>query len=167
MDLNGYLSGLQESVATIVRSATPEVQEAAEQLTASLEPALRLTLLEFASDITSDITMQLDGDTVDVRMRGGQPEIVVDRPPADEPPTAPTPPTAPPAPAGDDSDGGYARITLRLPEHLKPQVDEAAAAGEVSVNTWLVRAVQQALRTRAPEPPPASTSARRLTGWAR
>src|SRR5690625_5911385 len=96
--------------------------------------------------------MQLDGDTVDVRMRGGQPEIVVDRPPADEPPTASTPPTAPPAAAGDDSDGGYARITLRLPEHLKPQVDEAAAAGDVSVNTWLGPAGQHALRTRAPEP---------------
>ena len=169
MDLSRYLADLQESVASITRSATPEVQEAAEQLVGSLQPALRLTLLEFASDITSDITMQLDGDSVDVRIRGGQPEIVVERQPTGELPTAPTPP-APPAPSGapgDDGDGGYARITLRLPEHLKPRVDEAAATDEVSVNTWLVRAVQQALRTRTPEPTPASTTARRLTGWAR
>lgn len=164
MDLSRYLSDLQESVATVTRSATSEVQEAAEQLASSLEPALRLTLLEFASDITSDITMQLDGDCVDVRLRGGQPEIIVERRPADAAPTAPAPP-APPAPPGEEGDGSYARITLRLPEHLKPRADEAASAEGVSLNTWLVRAVQQALRT--PDPAPAQDASRRLTGWAR
>lgn len=164
MDLSRYLSDLQESVAAVTRSATSEVQEAAEQLASSLEPALRLTLLEFASDITSDITMQLDGDCVDVRLRGGQPEIVVERRPSEVPVTAPTPPT-PAAPPGEEGDGSYARITLRLPEHLKPRADEAASAEGVSLNTWLVRAVQQALRT--PDPAPAQDASRRLTGWAR
>lgn len=45
----------------------------------------------------------------------------------------------------DDSDGGSARITLRLPGNLKNRVDEAAARSGMSVNAWLVQAVQDAV----------------------
>jgi HicB family len=45
----------------------------------------------------------------------------------------------------DDSDGGSARITLRLPGNLKNRVDEAAARSGLSVNAWLVQAVQDAV----------------------
>jgi predicted DNA binding CopG/RHH family protein len=38
-----------------------------------------------------------------------------------------------------------ARITLRLPESLKTSVEAAAANEGVSVNTWLVRALQRAV----------------------
>lgn len=45
----------------------------------------------------------------------------------------------------DDSDGGSARITLRLPGNLKNRVDDAAARSGLSVNAWLVQAVQDAV----------------------
>ena len=49
--------------------------------------------------------------------------------------------TAPPHP----EDGMTARITLRLPESLKGSVEAAAANEGVSVNTWLVRALQRSV----------------------
>lgn len=45
----------------------------------------------------------------------------------------------------DGSDAGSARITLRLPGNLKNRVDEAAARSGLSVNAWLVQAVQDAV----------------------
>ena len=37
------------------------------------------------------------------------------------------------------------RINLRLPEHLKTRVEEAAGRAGLSVNAWLVRAATAAL----------------------
>jgi len=77
------------------------------------------------------------------------------------------PPVAPEPPVDDD---GTARLTLRLPESLKARAEQAAAATGLSVNAWLVRAVQAALDgpQTPPGPPPGSRHpGRRLSGWAR
>lgn len=162
MDLAPYLSNLRDALAAAARTAGEDVQEAAERLAAALEPALRLTLLEFASELTDDITVKLDGDAVEVRLRGGQPEVVVERRPRTEP-TPPSPPTPPEPPV--PSEDSQARVSLRLPESLKTRIDDAAAAEGVSVNTWIVRAAQRALQ--APPSPPFSPATRWMTGWAR
>ncbi|WP_456299652.1 hypothetical protein, partial [Occultella aeris] len=81
MDLNPYLSSLQQALANATRASSPEVQEAAERLSQTLEPALRLSLMELASDVAADVTLRLDGDVVEVRLRGGAPEIVVEQRP--------------------------------------------------------------------------------------
>lgn len=86
--------------------------------------------------------------------------------------------TPPPPPAGESGD--LARITLRLPEPLKEQVELAATAEGVSVNAWLVRAITAALYggpQRPPVPPmppmppapprsPRGQRGRRITGFA-
>ena len=54
-----------------------------------------------------------------------------------------------------------ARITLRLPETLKTQAEDAAAREGVSTNTWLARAVAQAVGKRAPK-----RAGSRVTGYA-
>jgi predicted HicB family RNase H-like nuclease len=54
-----------------------------------------------------------------------------------------------------------ARLTLRLPERLKTQLEEAAAREGVSVNTWLVRALSSAVNRPNPR------SGRRLVGYGR
>jgi hypothetical protein len=81
--------------------------------------------------------------------------------------------------AGDDAralatpepvevDGATTRTTLRLPDHLKGQVETAAAREGVSVNTWLVRAVAGALEQgERPVPRPDAHGTSRLTGWVR
>lgn len=80
----------------------------------------------------------------------------------------------PPAPSEeDDADGGTARLSLRLPERLKPKVEQAAAAAGLSVNAWLVRSISTLVETpaQAPaEPPPRATTpltGQRHVGWVR
>ena len=169
MDVNTYLGSVRQALANAASTSTPEVQDAADRLAQSLEPALRLALMELASDLAADVTSRLDGAVVEVRLRGGSPELVVDQQVPTEqfasatPPGPPTPP-APPEP----EDASQTRVTLRLPESLKVRVDEAAATDGVSINSWLVRAVQKALT--APGHHSATGPAgvgRRMTGWVR
>lgn len=173
MDLTEYLAGLRDSLVAATRNSSDAVRQVADDLGQTLEPALRLTLMELASDIAAQVSSELDGDIVEVRLRGGRPEIVVQRGPRLEDPSVPAPPAPPapppPPPLPEDGDGGTARVSLRLPESVKDRVDDAAARDGVSVNTWLVRAAQSALLAAdAPTTPddPTRTS-RRMSGWAR
>lgn len=129
--------------------------------------------MEMVSDVAAEVTSRLDGDVIDVRLRGGDPEIVVDRAAPSEPEPEfvlpPSPPAAPQPPA--EGDGGLSRVSLRLPDRLKSQVDEAAASEGVSINTWLTYAVQQALSPASGtdiSPPTGHVRiGRSVTGWAR
>jgi hypothetical protein len=118
---------------------------AAELLAGSLEPSVRLCLLEALSDATAEITTKLDSATVEVRLRGRDAALVVTEAPQFSAPA----PTAPPGDAGD-----LARVTLRLPQPLKEQVEHAATAEGITVNAWLVRAISSALYA-GPQRPPA------------
>jgi hypothetical protein len=85
--------------------------------------------------------------SVDLRLRGQEPSFVVTLPPA-EPVTDHAPATADapsPAPAPEADDAAMVRINLRLPEHLKGRVEDAASQAGLSVNAWLVRAATTAL----------------------
>ena len=83
----------------------------------------------------------------------------------------------PPASAsGDEADeGGTVRLTLRLPEHLKARVDDAATQTGLSVNAWLVRAVALAVDPAGRGPGPGAGTdprsgiplGRSYRGWAR
>src|SRR5687767_3160487 len=113
--------------------------------------------------------------SVDLRLRGGEVAFVVTHSPvnnfADSGAVAGAAPTAVasmPPPSAEGDERGTTRTTLRLPDHLKARMEEAAAREGISVNTWLVRAVAAAL-----EPKPAASSQRdsgggeRFTGWVR
>jgi hypothetical protein len=77
----------------------------------------------------------------------------------------------PAEPPGRTDDGeATARISLRLSDALKNDIDQAAAQDNVSVNTWLVRAAGSALARAkgsagwdADRPP--GHGAHRITGW--
>lgn len=71
------------------------------------------------------------------------------------------------APVEAPEDSATARVSLRLPEALKAQVDVAARADGVSVNAWLVRAVQSTLSQGGAGGPGGGRSrhAKRLSGW--
>ncbi|HLS14940.1 MAG TPA: histidine kinase [Beutenbergiaceae bacterium] len=166
MQIDRYLTALQQSLATAAQTSPEEVQQAADRLAAAMEPALRLNLVEFAADLAAEITVQLEEHSVDVRFRGSGPEVVVTRTAGEPPsPEAPVPPPPPPPPAPPEDDG-TARISLRLPESLKAQVEQAAAQDGTSTNSWLVRAAQGALYP-GPHSGTPTTSGRRMTGWVR
>ena len=92
---------------------------------------------------------QLPFGHVEVRLAGTDPQLVyVGGAPAE-------------APAVSTEDGLTARITLRLPETLKAELEAAAAREGVSLNTWLVRALARSTA------PPVRRSGNRLTGYGR
>ncbi len=162
MDLSPYLEALRRDLAAVAAPGGPDVTRAADLLAGSLEASTRLVLLEALSDATAEITAKLDSVSVEVRLRGREADLVVNETP--QMATAPAPPP-PPTDAGD-----LARVTLRLPEPIKEQVERAASADGISVNAWLVRAITAALYGGPPTPPlpltPRSNRGRRITGFA-
>lgn len=181
MNLNRYVDDLQHRLTVAADAAGDEARQLAGRLTAPLDAAVRLVLLDALSAAAGEISAELAPGSVDVRLRGGDPEFVVAVPqvpaeadtaaaPAAGHGQAATAPSAAP-PVADVDAAATTRTTLRLPDHLKAQVEVAAARDGISVNTWLVRAVAAALEQTTGRPAaqarPDQRGATRLTGWVR
>ncbi|MCO7274618.1 histidine kinase [Cellulosimicrobium cellulans] len=180
MDLTPYVDDLQNRLAAAADAAGDDGRRLAERLTAPLDAAVRLVLLDALSAAAGEISAELAPGSVDVRLRGGAPEFVVAAPASAAPPSAPgepaygLAPASAPTPAAapvDAESGATTRTTLRLPDHLKTQAETAAARDGVSVNTWLVRAVAAALEQSTGRPAaqarPQPRGSARVTGWVR
>ncbi|MGW9076501.1 hypothetical protein [Streptomyces kronopolitis] len=172
MDLTPYVDTLRRELAVAAEAGGDDARELAERLTTPLESATRLTMLNVLSAAMDEITRELAPGSVDVRLRGLDPDFVVTLPPGAGTPheavAAPAEPLASPPPADGDG-GGIARVNLRLPAHLKARAEEAANREGLSVNAWLVRAVSAAVdggaRPRTAEK--THTVGQNFTGWVR
>jgi hypothetical protein len=171
MDLTLHVEKLQRELAVAAAAGGEDAREIAERLTAPLEPAARLMLLDALSAAADEITLELAPGSVELRLRGGEPEFAVTPAPADEPLEPAAAAAPPPAQVPADADeGATARINLRLPEQLKAGIERAAAGERLSVNAWLVRAASAALADGAGDRPPPQRSGRvgqTYTGWVR
>ncbi|MCC3778750.1 hypothetical protein [Streptomyces sp. UNOB3_S3] len=185
MDLTPYVDDLHRQLAVAADAGGDEARALAERLTAPLESATRLTLLNALSAAMDEVTRDLAPGSVDVRLRGLDPEFVVTPPPAPDAfengaayddgmgglraPLPPAPAAAMTPAEGDE--GGTARINFRLPAPLKARVEDAAGQEGLSVNAWLVRAVAAALDPAGGAPRPAGRTRHRtsqgFTGWVR
>src|SRR5262245_11462839 len=155
MDLQPYVDAVRHELSVAAVAGGRDAEALAERLTAPLESAIRLVLLEALSEAAEQITRELAPGSVDVRLRGRDPEFTVS--------SAVEPSPAVAAPEAED-DGGTWRVTLRLPEHLRTRVDTAARGDGLSVNAWLVRAVTAALGgARRPR----GDSGKHVSGWVR
>ncbi|WP_369201215.1 hypothetical protein [Streptomyces sp. PU-14G] len=181
MDLTPYVSGLRRELTGAAGAGTDEARALAERLVAPLESATRLVLLEALADAAEEISRALGPRSVDVRLRGQDPEFVVAPGPdsvaghgaasgdsrTSGEVVAPTAGALPPAPESDGS--GTSRVTFRLPNSLKSRVEQAAGYGGLSANAWLLRVVAAAVeadeiqRTQSR----GRRMAERFTGWAR
>lgn len=169
MDLDRYVRELREQLTAAAAAGGAEAQHLAERLVPALESGVRLALLDALSAAAADITADLAPISVEVRLRGREPEFVVTTPP---PP--PDEAAAPDPEAGDlplasaTDDAATARINLRLPQDLKDRVEDAARTAGLSVNSWLVRAAAAGLGRRSPasagSPPRVGD---RYRGWVR
>ncbi|MBM9503232.1 hypothetical protein [Actinacidiphila acididurans] len=172
MDLTPYVDALRRELAVAAEAGGEDARELAERLTAPLESATRLIMLNVLSAAMDEITRELAPGSVDVRLRGLDPDFVVTPPPTDGgtlvEPAAPVEPLKAPVPA-DGDEGGTARVNLRLPAHLKTRAEEAAGREGLSVNAWLVRTVSAAVdggtRPAAAQKP--QTVGQSYTGWVR
>ena len=131
MQTASFIEALQADLRELASLGGDEVAAAADRLAAAIRSSAGLRLLDALSEAALEISAQLPFGHVDIRVAGQDPQFVyVEEEQAEAP-----------APADD---GMTARISLRLPESLKASVEAAAAAEGVSVNTWLVRALQRA-----------------------
>ena len=152
MEMAHHIHAIQEDLAAAASLSTDEAPvEAGRRLTQALGSSLHLRLL----DVVSEAALALSGSVpgrIEVRLAGRDPELVYIEE-EEEPERTQT---------ASADDAFSARITLRLPEGLKAQLEVAANLEGTSVNAWIVRALQRGLepRTRSVR------SGRRLSGYA-
>ena len=166
MDLTSYVARLREELAEAAELGGPDARQLADRLTAPMDSAFRLALLDALSAAADEITRDLAPGSVELRLRGGAPGFVVTPPPT-EPPAESA--AAEPAELPESADDGPAsRINFRLPDQLKNRIEEAAGREGLSVNAWLVRAATAAVQAGdRPRTSRAAQGGQRYTGWAR
>jgi uncharacterized protein (DUF1778 family) len=141
MQLDHHLAQVHDQLAAAAALGDDRTKEVAAALTTAATPAVRLALLQAVSEAADEITAALldypGSPTVSIRLDDA--EIVVE--------VRSSAATETEEPRRDEGDPS-ARISLRLTEALKSDIDAAAEQEGVSVNTWLVRAASAALRPR-------------------
>jgi hypothetical protein len=158
MDLSPYVDAVRADLEAAAAAGTDETRVTAGLLAGALDASLRLCLLDALSAMAAEVTATGDVE-VEVRVHGREPQVVVSPAQALDDTVAP-----PPEPLDDGDDRGTARLTVRLPESLKEHAEQQAVKNGLSVNAWMVRAVQAALVQ------PTETlrrGPRRTTGFAR
>jgi hypothetical protein len=163
MDLSPYVENLRRELALAAEAGGEDARALADRLTAPLESAVRLTLLDALSAAADAITLELAPGSVELRLRSGEPDFAVTPAPAEPEPESPSAPMAP-----DGEEAATARINLRLPEPLKAGIEQAAAAERLSVNAWAVRRLAAAVGGEDPgRPRPRGGPGQSFTGWVR
>jgi hypothetical protein len=150
MELEPHVHTLREQLAVAAEAGGEEARALAQRLTAPLDAAVRLMLLEVLSVAAAEITRELAPGSVELRLRGADPEFVVVAPSTGDSAgggsgagEAWAASGSLPAPAGT-GEGGVSRVNLRLPDQLKSRVEQAADREGLSINSWLVRATSAA-----------------------
>ena len=174
MELTQYVENLRRELTTAAEVGGEDARALAARLLPPLDAAVRLTLLEALSAAAEEISAELAPGSVDVRLRGGTAGFVVTSPPAPAAPAADAGPAEVRLPVAEGDDAAMVRINLRLPGNLKALIEDAAAAGGLSVNAWIVRAAAAGLAgegRRVTRPAPAQKPDRVVgqsySGWVR
>lgn len=155
MLLAPIVEGLSEDLKRAAAVGGDEIRLAADMLVDALGPALRLRILDALQQAGQELADSFPGATVDVTLQGRDPVLTMSLGSGHGADLAPG--------AEGGSDAEMARLTLRIPEGLKFQVERAANRDGVSINSWLVEAAAQALRL----PPTTRRGGRRMTGFVR
>jgi hypothetical protein len=130
MHLDHVFIEIETAVDNQVRIGTPELAEVATELMSALRPTFERAMLGVIQEAAAEISAQLVGQTVEVRLSEGEPSLVI----AEERGAATT-----------HQEELEARVTVRLPSSLKSLIEESASSAGDSMNGWVV----EALRTRA------------------
>ena len=149
METARFTNALERDLTAVAAVGDDETAAAAERLIQALRGSAGMRLLETLGEAALEISAQLPEGHVEVRLAGPDPQLVyIGGQPAETPSVA-------------AEDGLNARITLRLPEGLKRELEAAAVREGVSLNAWLLRTLARSTA------PPARRSGNRLTGYGR
>ncbi|HEY0498839.1 MAG TPA: toxin-antitoxin system HicB family antitoxin [Kutzneria sp.] len=145
MDLTPYIATLREDLTTAAAAGDDHTRRTAAVLSAALEPAARLAIMNALSDLAAEVTATLDDHVVSLRLDGRDVQVVVTptTAPSDEPAADEAEPTT-----AFDPNGDISRITVRLMEELKAKAEQAASAQGQSLNSFVAQAVQGALNNQ-------------------
>src|SRR5438270_4913588 len=110
MQIEGYVEALREDLARVAAVGDESTARAAELVAMALESSLGRRMQEALTEAALELSTQLEHGRIEVRIVGGDPELVYL---ADDPP----------GPAEATDEAFSARITLRLPESLKSRLD--------------------------------------------
>jgi HicB-like protein involved in pilus formation len=146
-----FIEALQADLRELAQLGGDELVQATHRLEGAVKQSATLRLIDALTQVALEVSSQLPNGHVDVRLAGQDPELVYVEEEGEEPQTQ----TA--------DDGLNARITLRLPESLKVALEKAADAEGVSVNAWLVRALQRSVSSGGGR---AVRTGKRITGYA-
>jgi HicB family len=133
MDIDSVIGQVNALVYGQLRMAgdDPAVEAAGEAILSAIEPAIRQAGMRLAEQAAAEVGAQIPDRKVEVVLSEGQPSLVVR-----DPDTTITVST-------DELD---ARMTVRLPEDLKEDIETAAQDLGDSVNTFVVRALASTTR---------------------
>lgn len=149
MNLSSYTQALREDLLSAAALGDEDTRRSAAMLSAAIEPAARLAILNALSDFAAEVTGQLDDTSVEVRLDGRDVRVAVDhhhraRETADAQ-----------SPLGDpnnfskafaEASGDLSRTTVRMFNELKSQAEKAATDQGVSLNAFISRAVADSIR---------------------
>ena len=150
MQIDGYVQALHEDLVRIAAVGDESTARAAELIAMALESSVGRRLQEALGEAALELSSQLDSGRIEVRVAGGDPELVYV---ADDEAATET-----------NADEAFtARITLRLPASLKNRIESLAASHGLSVNTLIVQVLSRGAEPRTPS----GGNRRRLTGYGR
>jgi hypothetical protein len=152
MQLTPYLEAVARDLDNATALADEQTREITHRVASVIEPGLRLAMVQLLSDVAAQLTAELDGPVITVRMEGRDPSWHIVR---DEHTLV-----AHDVEPGDDDNS--ARVTVRLPEAVKKRAEASAQSAGQSLNTWIV----QALRRATTPDSTSHRSSRRISGWA-
>jgi hypothetical protein len=139
MKMSLMVEGLRSDVVAVGEVGDDAVAEAAERIAVVLGRSAPARILEILSEAATELSAELPEGRVQVQLAGDDVQLsyVEDAR----------------MPGGEGESGDLtARITLRLSESLKARVEDGAARDGVSVNSFIIRALDR------------GTSATRATG---
>jgi hypothetical protein len=124
------VDGLCSDVVAVGELGDDAVAELAERIAMVLGRSAPTRILEVLSDAATELSGELPDGRVEVRVTGDDVQLAYVENEH--------------VPVGEGEGDLSARITLRLSEGLKARVEERAARQAVSVNTYVVRALERA-----------------------
>lgn len=146
MKMSPHVQALRDDLLAAAALGDERAAAVGERLAEAATRSASLRFLEALGEAVLEANAQLPAGHLELRLAGTDPTVLFVTEEGE----------AVPAPAEEPSS---ARLTLRLPERLKADVEAAAARESVSVNTWLVRALGRAVSERPQRP------GRRLVGY--
>ncbi|GGG07914.1 hypothetical protein GCM10007304_22470 [Rhodococcoides trifolii] len=141
MNLDTYTARLSDDLVAAAALGDEQTKNVAAALGVAAQNSARLMLLAALADMAAEVSNQADGISVHVRLSGA--DAVVDVVAA-EPGMSDE--RVDPRTAFDDAAGDISRVTLRLAEQMKSRAEEAAQQNGMSLNSWMSKAMQGALR---------------------